>query len=141
MSIFNQSSIQALLVDTYWSEIMDLICSNESKQARVESLKYILDLINLDQEQSLNQIAERYAPDFKFTHIPGSYFILNSNLLHKCIQQDPIILTEIQKGFAAYHTVKLKPVEILNADPATCIIQIKVIEKADNSSQGPKEKR
>jgi len=31
MSIFNQSSIQALLVDTYWSEIMDLICSNESK--------------------------------------------------------------------------------------------------------------
>ena len=85
----------------------------------------LLSLVKEETDESLRLIATHYARDFEFSHFAGRNFVFNSDLLAKSLSQDPNVLLVLATGVEAYDTIKRKPVEISNADPLTCIIQLK----------------
>lgn len=89
-------------------------------------MQLLIALINKDVAKSMALIAHRYAPDFQISHMPGHYFMLNSNLLLKTLSHEPTIVSTLAEGMEAFDLVSRKSVDISSADPATCIIQIKV---------------
>lgn len=73
----------------------------------------------------VSRICERYSSDYSFTPFTGQNIVLNSKLLHDQICAGKFDLIQKLKNSTAYDTVKGIEVDVKNADPLTCILQVK----------------
>jgi hypothetical protein len=94
-------------------------------ETRVSAMHHLLTLIKSEGPTALKVICERYAPNYQFSVANGRYLVLNSELLAQTLKQDLGVLIALRAGAEAYDTRTMEVVDIVGADPAHCIIQIR----------------
>jgi len=127
MDFKNGGTIKSLLSNLYLTDIVQQICQMPAPDTRISAMHHLLTLIKTEGASAIKVLCERYAPNYQFSIANGRYLILNSELLTELLKLDPTcgVLEALRSGVDAYDTRTLQAVELADADPAHCIIQIK----------------
>lgn len=109
--------------DQYFDDVIQNLNKLPTSQ-RIGTMQQILKRCAEDFTY-VTRICERYSSDYSFTPFTGQNIILNSKLLHDQICAGKFDIIQKLKNSTAYDIVKATEVDVKNADPLTCIIQIK----------------